>query len=66
MTDISEPVGIPQHGKIRNERVIVERRVRRRRQDRIADATTTFSGSLAFVYLHTCWFLLWLLLNSAR
>jgi uncharacterized membrane protein len=63
VTDISEPVGVPQHGKIRNERVMVERRVRRRRQDRIADAATAFSGSLGFVYLHTGWFLVWLLLN---
>jgi uncharacterized membrane protein len=32
-------------------------------QDRIADAITTFSGSMAFVYFHAVWFGLWILLN---
>lgn len=32
-------------------------------QGRIADAITTFSGSMAFVYIHTIWFGLWILLN---
>ena len=32
-------------------------------QGRIADAITTFSGSMAFVYIHAVWFSLWILLN---
>lgn len=32
-------------------------------QDRSADRITAFSGSMAFVYLHTVWFGLWILLN---
>lgn len=32
-------------------------------QGRIADAITTFSGSMAFVYLHAVWFGFWILLN---
>jgi uncharacterized membrane protein len=31
----------------------------RNRQDRIADAITTFAGSMPFVYLHIVWFTLW-------
>jgi uncharacterized membrane protein len=32
-------------------------------QDRIADRITSFAGSLKFVYIHTIWFGLWILLN---
>jgi uncharacterized membrane protein len=32
-------------------------------QGRIADAITTFSGSMAFVYIHAIWFGFWILLN---
>jgi len=35
-------------------------------QDRVADAITTFSGSMSFVYLHAAWFSLWVLLNSGH
>jgi uncharacterized membrane protein len=35
----------------------------RRTQDRIADAITAFAGSLNFVYLHSAWFGIWILLN---
>jgi uncharacterized membrane protein len=35
----------------------------KRTQDRAADAVTTFAGSLTFVYLHSAWFGLWVLLN---
>jgi uncharacterized membrane protein len=34
-----------------------------RAQDRIADAVTTFAGSLRFVYIHSVWFGVWILLN---
>jgi uncharacterized membrane protein len=32
-------------------------------QDRAADRITTFAGSLNFVYLHSLWFGVWVLLN---
>lgn len=32
-------------------------------QGRIGDAITSFAGSMAFVYIHTIWFGLWILLN---
>jgi uncharacterized membrane protein len=32
-------------------------------QGRVADAITTFSGSMAFVWIHAVWFGLWVLLN---
>ena len=32
-------------------------------QDRVADLITSFSGSMAFVYLHSLWFGVWILLN---
>jgi uncharacterized membrane protein len=35
----------------------------RRGQDRAADAVTTFAGSLNFVYLHSVWFGIWIVLN---
>ena len=35
----------------------------RRTQDRFADGITTFAGSLNFVYLHSAWFGVWILLN---
>lgn len=35
-------------------------------QDRVADAITTFSGSMAFVYLHGIWFALWVVINSGH
>jgi uncharacterized membrane protein len=35
-------------------------------QDRIANAMTSFSGSMAFFYVHILWFLLWFLLNTGH
>jgi uncharacterized membrane protein len=35
----------------------------KRTQDRAADAVTSFAGSLNFVYLHSAWFGLWVLIN---
>jgi uncharacterized membrane protein len=32
--------------------------------DRIADAITSFSGRMGFVYVHIVWFGLWILLNT--
>jgi uncharacterized membrane protein len=38
-------------------------RQRRRLQDRAADQITAFAGSMAFVYLHVAWFVVWIVLN---
>ena len=35
-------------------------------QDRIADAITSFSGRMSFVYVHIIWFSAWILLNTGR
>ncbi len=32
-------------------------------QDHVADRVTGFAGSLKFVYLHSVWFLIWILVN---
>jgi uncharacterized membrane protein len=62
VTDATQSPGVPHHPKIRDERVVLTRRITRR-QDRIADALTAFSGSVSFVYVHIGWFVLWLLIN---
>jgi uncharacterized membrane protein len=33
------------------------------KQDRVADGLTAFSGSMFFVYLHTIWFGVWIIVN---
>ena len=33
-------------------------------EDRLADAITDFAGSMKFVYIHTFWFGLWVVLNG--
>lgn len=44
-----------------------EQAVRRRAlQDKVADAITTFSGSMAFLYIHIVWFGAWIALNTGR
>ena len=52
----------------RNIRTIVDLRMRAARerslQDRIADAITSFSGRMIFVYAHIVWFGVWILLND--
>jgi uncharacterized membrane protein len=43
-----------------------ERRLWRRvrdTQDLVADRVTAFAGSLNFVYIHSAWFLVWIVLN---
>ena len=32
-------------------------------EERVADGITTFAGSMRFVYLHTAWFGVWILVN---
>src|SRR5215467_16119899 len=38
-------------------------RRRQRREERVADLITKFSGSMQFVYLHIGWFTVWIVLN---
>jgi uncharacterized membrane protein len=62
---VTDPPEADAHGhrpKIRDERMVLQHRIGRR-QDRIADAATAFSGSIGFVYLHAAWFAVWLLVN---
>ena len=49
------------HYPVRHERKLVESLTRA--QDRAADKVTSFAGSLTFVYLHSVWFGIWVLLN---
>lgn len=46
---------------LRQARMLATRR--RRLQDRASDAITGFSGSMAFVYLHVLWFVVWIVGN---
>ena len=56
------------HVMMRNIRTLVDLRHQEARerslQDRIADAVTTFSGNMLFVYCHIAWFSIWITLNS--
>ena len=47
--------------RIGNEKTIV--RALQRAQDRAADQVTAFAGSLNFVYIHSVWFGIWILIN---
>jgi uncharacterized membrane protein len=47
--------------RVRDERKLVA--AGRRMQDRAADEITAFAGSMPFVYLHTAWFAVWIVLN---
>jgi uncharacterized membrane protein len=52
----------------RNIRTIIHLRTKdaqnRSPQNRIADAITSFSGRMIFVYVHIAWFGLWILINT--
>jgi len=54
----------------RNIRTIIQLRLQTAReqsvQDHLADAITTFSGRMVFVYVHIVWFGVWILLNTGR
>ena len=54
----------------RNIRTIIQLRLKAARerslQDHIADAITSFSGRMVFVYVHIVWFSVWILLNTGR
>ncbi|MFJ3304180.1 DUF1003 domain-containing protein [Streptomyces sp. NPDC086549] len=54
---INEP-----HIRLRNEQAVLARM--RGTQDRIADAITTFSGTMHFVYIHAVWFMVWIGFNE--
>lgn len=45
-----------------NEQAVLARM--RGTQDRIADAITTFAGTMQFVYLHAVWFTVWITFNE--
>src|SRR5439155_23230608 len=47
--------------RVKDERRII--RALKTAEDRIADGITELSGSMAFVYAHSVWFAVWLLLN---
>lgn len=52
----------------RNIRTIIDLRLKeaheRGIQEQVADAITTFSGRMIFVYVHIVWFGVWILLNT--
>jgi uncharacterized membrane protein len=50
-----------EHYQTRDERRLLNALLRA--QDRAADQITSFAGSLKFVYLHSIWFGIWILLN---
>jgi uncharacterized membrane protein len=49
--------------KIGNERRLVS--ALKRTEDRVSDRVTAFAGSLNFVYIHTVWFGIWILMNAS-
>ncbi|WP_329265117.1 DUF1003 domain-containing protein [Streptomyces sp. NBC_01478] len=48
--------------RLPNEQAVLARM--RGTQDRIADAITTFAGTMRFVYLHALWFAVWITCNE--
>jgi uncharacterized membrane protein len=54
----------------RNIRTITRLRLKAAKErslpDQIADGVTSFSGRLAFVYVHIIWFGIWILLNTGK
>ena len=49
------------HYRTRNEKTLLRSLLRA--QDRAADEITAFAGSLKFVYIHSVWFGIWILVN---
>jgi uncharacterized membrane protein len=47
--------------RVAHERRVVE--AFKRAEDRVADKITDFAGSLKFVYIHSVWFGVWILVN---
>ena len=66
----------PERGRNHRLAAVVERNIRtlielrrqmqaaKSRQDRLADAITHFTGSMAFVYAHVLWFGAWFVINA--
>jgi uncharacterized membrane protein len=50
-----------EHYPVGNERRIAA--AIKRSEDRVADRITAFAGSLKFVYMHTAWFAVWIVIN---
>jgi uncharacterized membrane protein len=50
-----------EHYQTRHERRVLDTLMRA--QDHAADQITSFAGSLKFVYIHSIWFGIWILLN---
>jgi uncharacterized membrane protein len=50
------------HYPVKSERRVIA--AFRRTEDKIADRITNFAGSLNFVYLHSAWFGIWIILNA--
>lgn len=48
--------------RLPNEQAVLARM--RGTQDRIADAITTFAGTMQFVYIHATWFTVWIAFNK--
>jgi len=48
--------------RLPNERAVLAQM--RGTQDRIADAITTFAGTMRFVYIHAVWFTVWIVFNE--
>ncbi|MFF3661205.1 DUF1003 domain-containing protein [Streptomyces olivochromogenes] len=48
--------------RLPNEQAVLARM--RGTQDRIADAITTFAGTMQFVYIHAAWFTVWIVFNE--
>ncbi|MGW1498280.1 DUF1003 domain-containing protein [Streptomyces mirabilis] len=48
--------------RLPNEQAVLARM--RGTQDRIADAITTFAGTMQFVYIHAAWFTVWIVCNE--
>jgi len=50
-----------EHYPVGSERHVVA--AIKRSEDRVADRSTAFAGSLNFVYIHTVWFAVWIAIN---
>ncbi|MFJ9850247.1 DUF1003 domain-containing protein [Streptomyces sp. NPDC101150] len=48
--------------RLRREQDVLARM--RGTEDRIADAITTFAGTMLFVYIHAAWFTVWIVCNE--
>jgi uncharacterized membrane protein len=62
-TPPADPGAVRAAHAVRHEGVIVARRLHGA-QDRASDTITSFAGSMQFVYLHTVWFVLWIVVNA--